>query len=98
MGLSLLKIAAWAVFAVNALVMLVVLVAGLATPRPHDADMTLVPAMLGAVPLAVLFALVFFGSRRDGRVRLWFGVVLGTVPLALLIEMIGEQHGLWPRM
>ena len=98
MGLRLLKICAWAIFGVNALLMLVVVIAGLATSSPHDADMTLVPVMLGAVPLAVLFALVFFGSRRDGRVRLWFGVVLGAIPLFLLIEMIGEQRGLWPRM
>ena len=98
MGLRLLKICAWAIFGVNALLMLVVVIAGLATSSPHDADMTLVPVMLGAVPLAVLFALVFFGSRRYGRVRLWFGVVLGAIPLFLLVEMIGEQHGLWPMM
>jgi len=46
----------------------------------------------------VLFALVFFGARRNGQVRLWIGLILGVVPLFFVIEMIGEQHGLWPRM
>jgi hypothetical protein len=95
-GLRLLKIAAWTVFAGDALVMLVLLGAGLASTDRGDPSMLF--ALLAAVPLGGLFALVFFGARRNGRVRLWFGLVLGAVPLFFVIEMIGEQHSLWPRM
>jgi hypothetical protein len=96
LGLRLLKIGAWAVFAGDALVMLVLLGAGLASIDRADASMLF--ALIAAVPLGGLFALVFFGARRNGRVRLWFGLALGAVPLFFVIEMIGEQHGLWPRM
>ena len=96
MGLRLLKIAAWTVFAADTLVTLVLLGAGMASSDPADASALL--ALIAALPLGGLFALVFFGARRNGLVRLWFGLVLGGVPLFFLIEMIGEQHGLWPRM
>jgi hypothetical protein len=96
LGLRLLKIAAWAVFAGDLLVLLVMLGAGFASS--DQADPTALFGMIAAVPLGGLFALVFFGARRNGRVRLWFGLVLGAVPLFFVIEMIGEQHGLWPRM
>ena len=96
MLLQLLKIAAWTVFAADVLVTLVVLGAGMAST--DSADPSMLFALIAAVPLGGLFALVFFGARRNGRVRLWFGLVLGAVPLFFVIEMIGEQHGLWPRM
>jgi hypothetical protein len=53
---------------------------------------------VAALPLGGLFALVFFGARRDGWGRLSLAVVLGGVPLFFVIKMVGEQHGLWPRM
>ena len=96
MGLRLLKIAAWTVFAADTLVTLVWLGAGVASSDP--ADPSTLFALIATIPLGGLFALVFFGARNNGRVRLWFGLVLGGVPLFFLIEMIGEQHGLWPRM
>jgi hypothetical protein len=86
--MRLLKIAAWAVFAADALITLVWFGAG----------PSLLFALIAAVPLAGLFALVFFGARRDGWVRLSLAFALGAVPLFFVIEMIGEQHGLWPRM
>jgi len=95
-GLGLLKIAAWAVFAADTLITLVWLGAGLAST--DRADPSLLFALIAAVPLGGLFALVFFGARRNGRVRLWIGLLLGAVPIFFVIEMIGEQHGLWPRM
>jgi hypothetical protein len=95
-GLRLLKIVAWTVFAGDLLILLVMLGAGFASS--DRADPTALLGMIAAVPLSGLFALVFFGARRNGRVRLWFGVVLGAIPLFFVIEMIGEQHGLWPRM
>jgi uncharacterized sodium:solute symporter family permease YidK len=93
---TLLKIAAWAVFAADALVTLVWFGAGLASS--DRADPSMVFALIAAVPLGGLFALVFFGARRNGWVRLWIAILLGGVPLFFVIEMIGEQHGLWPRM
>ena len=93
---TLLKIAAWVVFAADALVTLVLLGAGLTSSERADASMLF--ALIAAVPLAGLFALVFFGTRRNGWVRLWIALLLGGVPLFFVIEMIGEQHGLWPRM
>lgn len=60
MGLRLLKIAAWTVFAGDALVMLVLLGAGLASTDRGDPSMLF--ALLAAVPLGGLFALVFFGA------------------------------------
>jgi hypothetical protein len=95
MGLRLLKIAAWVVFAGNLLVVIVFLGAGAAASSSLEREMTLIPA---AIALAVLFAITFFSARRGSRVGLWIGLVLGGVPLVLLVEMIGEQHGLWPRM
>ena len=96
MGLRILKIAAWTVFAGDALVTLVWFGAGLASSDP--ADPSVIFSLIAAVPLAGLFALVYFGARRNGPVRLWFALILGAVPLFFVIEMIGEQHGLWPRM
>ena len=96
MFLRLLKIAAWVIFAADALVTLIWLGAGLASTDRAAPSMLF--ALIAAIPLGGLFALVFFGARRNGYVRLWFGVVLGAVPLFFLIEIIGEQHGLWPRM
>jgi hypothetical protein len=78
-SLRLLKIAAWTVFAGDALVVLVLLGAGLASTDRADPSMLF--ALIAAVPLGGLFALVFFGARRNGRVRLWLGLVLGAVPL-----------------
>jgi hypothetical protein len=95
MGLRLLKLAAWTVFAADALITLVWFGAGLAST--DRADPSLLFALIAAVPLAGLFALVFFGARRNGLARFWFGLVLGAVPLFFVVEMIGEQHGLWPR-
>jgi hypothetical protein len=95
-GIRLLKSAAWAVFAADALITLVWFAAG--TASADRADPSILFAGIAALPLAGLFALVFFGARRNGLVRLWFGLVLGSVPLFFVIEMIGEQHGLWPRM
>jgi len=94
--MRLLKIAAWAVFAADALITLVWFGAGLAST--DRADPSLLFALIAAVPLAGLFALVFFGARRNGWVRWSLAFVLGAVPLFFVIEMIGEQHGLWPRM
>jgi hypothetical protein len=96
LGLRFLKIAAWTVFAADALVTLIWFGAGLADSDPADPSMLF--ALIAAVPLAGLFALVFFGARRNGRVRLGLGLALGAVPLFFVIELIGEQHGLWPRM
>jgi hypothetical protein len=93
---TLLKIAAWVVFAADALVTVVWFGAGLASRDRADPSMLF--ALIAAVPLAGLFALVFFGTRRNGWVRLWIGLLLGGVPLFFVIELIGEQHGLWPRM
>ena len=93
---TLLKTAAWVVFAADALIVLVWFGAGLAST--DRADPSLLFALIAAVPLGGLFALVFFGARRDGWVRLGIAVLLGGVPLFFVIEMIGEQHGLWPRM
>jgi hypothetical protein len=95
-GLRVLRGAAWAVFAGNALVTLVLVGSGLASSDRADASIYL--ALLATVPLAGLLALVYFGSRANGPVRLWFGLLLGAIPLFFVIEMIGEQHGLWPRM
>ena len=98
MGTRILKIAAWAVFAGDLLVVLVFLGAGFAASSSLERSMTLIPAAIAALALAILFAIVFFSARRGSRVGLWFSLVLGGVPLVFLIEMIGEQHGLWPRM
>jgi hypothetical protein len=98
MGLRLLKIAAWVVFAGDLLVVIVFLGAGAAASSSLEREMTLIPAAIAALALAVLFAITFFSARRGSRVGLWIGLVLGGVPLVLLVEMIGEQHGLWPRM
>jgi hypothetical protein len=95
-GLGLLKVAAWTVFAADALITLVWFAAGVAST--DRADPSLLFALIAAVPLGGLFALVFFGARRNGQVRLSIGLILGAVPLFFVIEMIGEQHGLWPRM
>jgi hypothetical protein len=94
--LRLLKIAAWAIFAGDMPVMLVMLGAGLAST--DRADATLLFALIAAVPFGGLFALVFFGARRNGWGRLSLAVVLGGVALFFVIEIVGEQHGLWPRM
>jgi hypothetical protein len=93
---SLLKVAAWAIFAADTLITMVWLVAGLASS--DSADPSMVFALISMVPLGGLFVLVFFGARRNGWVRLWIAILLGGVPLFFVIEMIGEQHGLWPRM
>jgi hypothetical protein len=75
--MRLLKIAAWAVFAADALITLVWFGAGVAST--DRADPSLLFALVAAVPLCGLFALVFFGARRDGWVRLLLAFVRAAV-------------------
>jgi len=77
------KIAAWTVFILDAtLVMAVVLIGIGASGRMERATM-LALAAVGAVPLAGLFAIVFFSSRRGSRFELSISLALGVVPLVL---------------
>jgi hypothetical protein len=98
LGLGILKIAAWAVFAADALIVLLFFRAGIAASDPVGYATTLAFALIAALSLGGLFGIVFVSARNGSRVGLSAGLVLGGVPLALLAEMIGEQHGLWPRM
>jgi hypothetical protein len=89
---------AWTVFACDALLALVVVGAGLGSGDSVERDSTLALAAIGAAPFLALFAIIFFSARHGSRVGLWIGALIGAVPLALVVEVIGEQHGLWMRM
>ena len=93
-----LRAAAWSVFAADAAIVIVWLGVGLAGNTSVERDTTAGLALLAAIPLGLLFVALFFSSRKGGRIGLWICLALGSAPLFFLIEMVGEQHGLWPRM
>ena len=85
---------AWAVFAADALIVLVMTGSGLAADGTLERDMTLGLAGLAALPLALLLAILLFGTRRRSRVGLSICLALGAVPLILVLLLIAGQHGL----
>jgi hypothetical protein len=89
---------AWVIFGADALVALVWLGAGAVATNSLERDMTVLPALIATAALAGLFGIIYFSARRGSLIGLCIGVVMAAAPLYLLVEMIGEQHGLWPRM
>jgi hypothetical protein len=72
----------------DAAIVLVWLALGLAASGSLERSMTAGLALLAALPLGVLFLILFFASRRGSRAGLWICLALGAAPPILLASMI----------
>ena len=87
-----LRIVAWSIFGADAAIVLLCLGVGLQGATSVERDTTAGLALLGAVPLGVLFVALFFSSRKGSRIGLWICLALGAVPLILVADLIVEQN------